>query len=583
MRVRKIEGEIPDWVQLHVHKGDSTKGLLYFSPYFSIENPAESNSTTLIAVGASQVSGSTKSPTYTLYSDSSRGPAPDGRIKPELVGAHFEYSFALDRRFDGTSQAAPHVAGLAALVMQMYPEYTAEQVVEYLLEHADERPEESGDPGFIATPRVKSTPNSTWGYGFAKLPTLTPTPTPTPIPTPTPSGKLRTENNKNWVYKGSTRKIEAYDLYPTNLVARFTASGNVSMTYHCLIGVLSNPEKLAAASNDPNKSIIYGCNVGKGTVTLSTTDNFVLATVEVEVLAVGANTPTPTPAPKVCTASASNCVTATPTPTPVPPTPTHTPTFTPTPVPPTPTHTPTFTPTPVPPTPTHTPTFTPTPTPLPTGKLVATPSTTIVVGGSVKVKSKDVIPADTPVIMSYTWPLILDMSKCSDWKSKDDASQQTLSPIEHTFYGCFVGTGKVKLYTDTSPKRVKLAEVDITVKEPTPTPTPTYTPSPTYTPTPTPLPKPTGTLEASKSKIYVRNSFKVTAKDVVPANTQIKFRVTSHFSTKACTSSSAFSEGVELDLFTTQATAPVTITLYGCTVGNRRCEAAEKVRRLRDH
>ena len=57
----------------------------------------------------------------------------------------------------GTSQAAPHVAGMAALVKQLYPDASpAVQMANYIRGNALER----GDEG----------PDYTWGYGFAVLP-----------------------------------------------------------------------------------------------------------------------------------------------------------------------------------------------------------------------------------------------------------------------------------------------------------------------------------------------------------------------------------------------------------------------------
>ena len=60
------------------------------------------------------------------------------------------------RGFCGTSQASPHVAGMAALVRQRFPDYTPAQVAAYLKNHAQQR--ETPDP------------NNTWGHGFAQLP-----------------------------------------------------------------------------------------------------------------------------------------------------------------------------------------------------------------------------------------------------------------------------------------------------------------------------------------------------------------------------------------------------------------------------
>ena len=97
---------------------------------------------------------------------SSRGPSPGGNIKPDVVApGTFIYAGAqnFDRngdtfdqtRFlsvDGTSFAAPFVAGAAALVMQRHPEFTAAQVKSALVNTATPEVFESGaeEGAFIA-------------------------------------------------------------------------------------------------------------------------------------------------------------------------------------------------------------------------------------------------------------------------------------------------------------------------------------------------------------------------------------------------------------------------------------------------
>ena len=146
-------GPAPGWIQM---VGWGTGTLQYHTESGSITNPSESANPGLLAVGAA--------PWYDLHTIepySSRGPTPDGRVKPDIVGATCGET-ALQplnenrRGFCGTSQASPHVAGMAALVRQRFPDYTPAQVAAYLKNHAQQR--ETPDP------------NNTWGHGFAQLP-----------------------------------------------------------------------------------------------------------------------------------------------------------------------------------------------------------------------------------------------------------------------------------------------------------------------------------------------------------------------------------------------------------------------------
>ena len=154
--VSHYSGSAPGWIQLIV--GGDVGSIEYYTGNGSIPNPAESANPGMLAVGAA--------PWYdvnTIEYYSSRGPTPDGRVKPDIVGADCgatalrplnEYG----NGFCGTSQAAPHVAGMAALVRQRFPDYTPAQVAAYLKAHAEQR--------------VTPDPNNTWGHGFAKLPTV---------------------------------------------------------------------------------------------------------------------------------------------------------------------------------------------------------------------------------------------------------------------------------------------------------------------------------------------------------------------------------------------------------------------------
>ena len=147
-------GSVPDWLQLTVWGANFIE---HYTKAGSITNPAESANPGMLAVGAA--------PWYdvhTIEPFSSRGPTPDGRVKPkpDVVAADCGETALTpldDERcgFSGTSQSAPHVAGMVALVRQRFPEYTPVQVAEYLKDHAEQR---------------GTVPNYTWGYGFAQLP-----------------------------------------------------------------------------------------------------------------------------------------------------------------------------------------------------------------------------------------------------------------------------------------------------------------------------------------------------------------------------------------------------------------------------
>ena len=151
-------GRVPDWVQVMVR---GAARIEHSTENGSINNPSESANPGMLAVGASHYWDSN-----TIADYSSRGPTPDGRVKPDIVGTACAETASYEIEppqfyggnncwFAGTSQAAPHVAGMAALVRQRFPDYTPGQVADYLKENAEQR--ESPDP------------NNTWGHGFAQL------------------------------------------------------------------------------------------------------------------------------------------------------------------------------------------------------------------------------------------------------------------------------------------------------------------------------------------------------------------------------------------------------------------------------
>ena len=153
LAVRQYAGTAPSWLQLRARKAPI---LQHHTLHHSIGNPAESANPGLLAVGAAPAFD-----TNTIESYSSQGPTPDGRIKPDIVGVARAQSVSYrsaerpDGRWPGTSQSSPHVAGLAALVKQRFPQYSPQQVAGYLKSYAAER----GEAG----------PDNVWGHGFARL------------------------------------------------------------------------------------------------------------------------------------------------------------------------------------------------------------------------------------------------------------------------------------------------------------------------------------------------------------------------------------------------------------------------------
>lgn len=139
----------------------------YYTPAHSVTTPGDARRS--LTVGATGWSNDT------LEDYSSRGPTNDGRMKPELVGPSGVSSAAYGSTWDGTSASTPHVAGAAALVLQVFPGLAPDQVAQFLKDRALDL-----GPGG---------PDNDYGFGRLALgapPSLDQPPAqPTPMPTAT--------------------------------------------------------------------------------------------------------------------------------------------------------------------------------------------------------------------------------------------------------------------------------------------------------------------------------------------------------------------------------------------------------------
>lgn len=98
-----------------------------------------------LAVGAVDV-GSGR-----LESFSSQGPTDDGRTKPEVSAPDKTHSLAYRGAFPGTSAAAPHVSGFAALLKQIDPAVGGKELSQMVMRHV--------------RPIGGRTPNNEYGHG----------------------------------------------------------------------------------------------------------------------------------------------------------------------------------------------------------------------------------------------------------------------------------------------------------------------------------------------------------------------------------------------------------------------------------
>jgi hypothetical protein len=131
LKIRKVNADgDADFDLFYTPYSTDDRAMEYTTRARTVTVPATGPRTT--AVGAVNVS------TLALQPYSSRGPTIDGRRKPAFVAPDAVTTGAIDP-FEGTSAAAPHAAGAAALVLDADPTLSPGAVVDRLSETADPR------------------------------------------------------------------------------------------------------------------------------------------------------------------------------------------------------------------------------------------------------------------------------------------------------------------------------------------------------------------------------------------------------------------------------------------------------------
>ncbi len=158
LRIRRGNGPTPTTHRVKVRvRGEDAMLLEYRTPANSLGVPADSAD--VLVVGAADVT------TGEMMPYSSQGPTLDGRIKPDLTG-YTNVSVSGEeqppRGFAGTSAAAPHIAGMAALLWRVpaYQDLTVDGLIAQLFAAAADRGARGKDV--------------VWGAGLAQLPPLAP-------------------------------------------------------------------------------------------------------------------------------------------------------------------------------------------------------------------------------------------------------------------------------------------------------------------------------------------------------------------------------------------------------------------------
>lgn len=190
------------------------------------------------AVGAVDDSGQ-------IYPLSSRGPSTCGEteaIYPELtapgVGIFTTDLSEFYTSVSGTSLAAPHAAGVLALLLSAFPNLTADQQAAALLNGAIDLgvPGPDNDFGFGRLDALNS-----YQWVANSIPTPTPTVAPTPTPTPTPQPSIHVSdldavsslNRKGWSTTVTVAIHDAAEKPVSGATVYATWSGGISLTKSC--------------------------------------------------------------------------------------------------------------------------------------------------------------------------------------------------------------------------------------------------------------------------------------------------------------------------------------------------------------
>jgi len=196
----RLHNNTPSWLDVHAYVSDNlsdwVQGITFLDnadPMYTVTAPGTADSA--ITVASYSTRGREGYIAGALSPFSGQGPRIDGQgVLDVAAPGHYDIACARSKDvtgatlgqyawFGGTSAAAPHAAGAAALLLQSAPSLSPSQIKQML--HNTAR--QDTYTGLV--------PNQRWGYGkldiWAAVP-LTPTPTPTLTPvTPSPTPRAR--------------------------------------------------------------------------------------------------------------------------------------------------------------------------------------------------------------------------------------------------------------------------------------------------------------------------------------------------------------------------------------------------------